>query len=132
MAVIVFSMPNSKCSEILESRHSVRISSISFSKSCRRFSRLSVGKEFMKQISKQSIAKFSPFTSLSFAKAPLKVSKVVPFHIETTCSLGKSRDSFSALVYKLNKIKSRCKKDPKTSYKSARNASTPSVNKTLL
>ncbi|PTR07442.1 hypothetical protein C8R32_107127 [Nitrosospira sp. Nsp5] len=78
MAVTVFSTPMSKCSEIFESKHSTRISSTSFSKSFRKFFRLSVGNEFMKQISKQSIAKFSPFASLSLAKASLKVSKVSP------------------------------------------------------
>ena len=83
--VIVFSKPVTKWSEIFEFDHSTRISSISFSKSFCRFSRLSVGKDFIKQISKQSRAKFSPFSSLNFAKAFCKVSKVVPPHVRVEC-----------------------------------------------
>jgi hypothetical protein len=77
MAMRVFSRPVTKCSESVEFSHSTRISSISFSKSFSRFSRLSFGKDFIRQISKQRSAKFSPFSSLSFAKAFCKVSKVV-------------------------------------------------------
>jgi hypothetical protein len=76
ITVSVFSKPVTKWSEIFEFNHSTRISSISFSKSFSKLSRLSIGKDFIKQISKQRIAKFSPFSSLSFAKAFCKVSKV--------------------------------------------------------